>query len=175
MTGHSRGGKTALLAGALDERITLVAPNGSGCGGAACYRIQGKDSETLEIITRPDRFCYWFQPRFRTFAGKESQLPFDQHFLKALVAPRALLSTDALGDHWANPPGTQATYLAVMPVFEFLGVPQKNGIHYREGKHEHNAEDWNALLDFADLQFFGKPSQRAFNQTPFPKDSPDVK
>lgn len=168
MTGHSRGGKTALLAGALDERITLVAPNGSGCGGAGCYRIEGDGSETLAVITDPNRFAYWFHPRFRTFADKETQLPFDQHFLKALVAPRALLSTDALGDHWANPPGTQATFLAAMPVFEFLKVPGKNGIHYREGKHEHNAEDWTALLDYADLQFFGKISDRSFNHTPFP-------
>ncbi len=172
MTGHSRGGKTALLAGAMDERIALVAPNGSGCGGAGCYRIEGEGSETLAVITDPNRFAYWFHPRFRTFADKETQLPFDQHFLKALVAPRALLSTEAFGDHWANPLGTQATYLAAMPVFELLGAAGKNGIHFREGKHEHNAEDWTALLDYADLQFFGKVTMRKFNQTPFPKDGP---
>lgn len=62
-TGHSRGGKTALLAGALDERIALVVPNGSGCGGAGCYRIQAEKSETLDDITKPSRFAYWFHPR----------------------------------------------------------------------------------------------------------------
>ena len=168
-TGHSRGGKTALLGGALDERITLVNPNGSGCGGAGCYRIQGERSETLAQITDPERFCYWFHPRFRQFAGKETQLPFDQHFLKAMVAPRALLCTDAFGDRWANPPGTQATTVAAQPVFDLLGVGDKNGLHYREGKHAHSAEDWSALMDFADKVFFGKTVDRDFYSRPFSK------
>jgi len=169
ITGHSRGGKTALLAGALDERFTLVVPNGSGCGGAGCYRILGSGSESLEAITNPKRFGYWFHPRLRTFADKVDRLPFDQHFLKALVAPRALLSTDALGDRWANPLGTQVTYQAAQEVFDFLGVPEKNALHFRRGGHNQNAEDWRALLDFADEQFFGKKTGRDFKKLPFPE------
>ncbi len=169
ITGHSRGGKTALLAGALDERFTLVVPNGSGCGGAGCYRVLGPRSESLEAITDPKRFSYWFHPRLRTFAGKIDRLPFDQHFLKALVAPRALLSTDALGDWWANPLGTQITYQAAQEVFDFLGVPEKNGLHFREGGHDQDAEDWRALIDFADEQFFGKRTGRDFKKLPFPE------
>jgi hypothetical protein len=169
-TGHSRGGKTALLGGALDERIALVNPNGSGCGGAGCYRIQGEKSETLADITDPNRFCYWFHPRFRQFAGKETRLPFDQQFLKAMVAPRALLCTDAFGDRWANPMGTEATTVAVQPVFDLLGVGDKNGLHYREGEHDHSAEDWRALLDFADKVFFGKTVDRDFYSRPFSKE-----
>jgi hypothetical protein len=168
VTGHSRGGKTALLAGALDDRFALVAPNGSGCGGAACFRIQGATCEKLSVITDPERFGYWFTPRFRDFADKETHLPFDQHFLKALVAPRALLNTDALDDHWANPKGTQATYIAAQSVFNFLHAGSKNGIHFREGGHEHSAEDWTALADYADLQFFGKKVERKFNALPLP-------
>ncbi len=167
-TGHSRGGKTALLAGALDERIALAAPNGSGCGGAGCYRIEGERSETLAQITDPKRFKYWFHPRFRDFAGKETQLPFDQHFLKALVAPRALISTDALGDLWANPLGTQQTFLAAQAVFDFLGAGDKNGIHFRQGGHAQNEEDWRALVDFADKQFFGKKAAIKFDVLPLP-------
>jgi len=95
ITGHSRTGKAALLAGALDERFAMVAPNGSGCGGAACYRIQGPGCETLELITRPSRFAGWFQKDFRRFAGKERDLPFDQHWLRArpLSSPRSPSST----------------------------------------------------------------------------------
>ena len=169
-TGHSRGGKTALLAGALDERIALVAPNGSGCGGAGCYRFEGKGAETLERITAPERFSYWFHPRFRDFADRETKLPFDQHFLKALVAPRALISIDALGDLWANPYGTQQSHRGVQPVFEFLGAGDKLGIYFRTGGHAQNEDDWRTLVDFADKVFFGKmpASGKRFDQLPFP-------
>jgi hypothetical protein len=165
VTGHSRGGKAVLLAGALDERIALTAPNGSGCGGGGCYRVQGEKSEDIGAITK--RFPYWFHPRLALFVGHVEQLPFDQHFLKALVAPRALLSTEALGDLWANPLGSQVSYLAAKEVYRFLGVTNRIGIHFREGKHEQNVEDWNVLLDFADAQFFGKMGGTRFDQLPF--------
>jgi hypothetical protein len=172
ITGHSRAGKAALFAGALDERITLVAPAGSGAGGAGSYRILGnleKESESLDAITDPKRWHYWFHPRLRTFASKEDRLPFDQHFVKALVAPRALLALEGLSDFWANPFGTQQTTVAAQPVFDFLGASKKNGIHYRPGGHSMTGQDWMALLDYADLQFFGKPTTLDFYRLPFPE------
>jgi DUF1680 family protein len=161
-TGHSRGGKTALLAGALDERIALTVPNGSGCGGSGCYRVMGKNAETLDDITKAETFSYWFAGRFRDFAGRESRLPFDQHFLKALVAPRVLLTTDALGDLWANPYGTQVTQTAAKEVFDFLGAGDKIGMHFREGGHSQNEEDFRALVDFAEKVFYGREVEREF-------------
>jgi acetyl esterase/lipase len=165
VTGHSRGGKAALLAGALDERIALTAPNASGCGGAGCYRVLGEKSEDIAAIT--NRFSYWFHPRLKEFVSHVDQLPFDQHSLKALVAPRAQLSTEGLDDLWANPYGTQVSFVAARKVYEFLGAAGKIGIHFREGKHAHTAEDWQALLDFADLQFFGKNTETRFDKLPF--------
>lgn len=164
-TGHSRGGKACLLAGALDERAAIVVPNGSGCGGAGCYRIQPPKTEDLARITHV--FPFWFEPTFNEFAGHEDHLPFDQHELKACVAPRALLETSAIGDVWANGPGTQATHEAAAEVFQFLVVPQRLGIHWRPGKHEHNLVDWTALLDFADAQFTGKAPAQNFDQRQF--------
>jgi hypothetical protein len=168
VTGHSRGGKAALLAGALDERIALVNPNGSGAGGAATYRVVHPKGETLERVAT--NFPFWFHPRLRTFVGKENRLPFDHHALRALVAPRAVLSTEARGDLWANPTGNQQAHLGALEVYKFLGAADRIGIVYRDGKHEHNLEDWAALLDFADVQFFSKPVTRPFDQLPFPED-----
>lgn len=161
-TGHSRGGKAALLAGAIDERIALTAPNNSGCGGAGCYRLQGPKSEDIAAITR--EFPYWFHARFKAFVGNIDRLPFDQHTVKALVAPRSLLCTEALGDLRANPKGTQQSHAAAREVFRFLGAADRIGIRFRAGGHEHNAEDWATLLDFADWQFFGK---NMFDQAAF--------
>lgn len=163
-TGHSRGGKAALLAGATDERIALTAPNNSGCGGAGCYRLQDAKSEDIAAIIR--KFPYWFHPRFKEFVGKVERLPFDQNTVKALVAPRALLSTEALGDRWANPKGSQQSHAAAREVFAFLGAAERIGIHFRTGGHEHNADDWATLLDFADWQFFG---QNVFDKAAFPE------
>jgi dienelactone hydrolase len=166
VTGHSRGGKTALLAGATDERIALTVPNNSGCGGAGCYRLQADKSEDIAAITK--NFPFWFAPHFTDFIGKTDRLPFDQHTVKALVAPRALLSTEALGDLWANPKGTQQSYAAAKEVFNFLGAGDRIGIVFREGKHEQNVDDWTVLLDFADKQFFGKKVERRFDAMAFP-------
>jgi len=166
VTGHSRGGKTALLAGATDTRIALTAPNNSGCGGAGCYRYQAHGSETIADILR--NFPYWFHARFAQFIGKVDRLPFDQHIVKALVAPRALLSTEALADLWANPDGTQVTHLAAREVYRFLKAEQRIGIWFREGEHAHTLTDWQALLDFADWHLLGKPPARAFDRLAFP-------
>ena len=79
--------------------------------------------------------------------------PFDQHELKAAVAPRPFFETEALGDLWANPEGSQVTHTAAREAYTFLGIPEKIGIVYREGKHDQMTSDFEALLDFADFQF----------------------
>lgn len=168
LTGHSRAGKTALLAGALDERIALVAPHGSGAGGAGSYRIVGKRAESLRGITHPKRFHYWFHPRLSTFAGKETRLPFDQHFLRALVAPRCVVSLDGYADYWANPLGTQQMWRATQPVYDFLGAPDKNVVYFRPGGHDTTIDDWKVLLDYCDHFLRSKPLRVKQAPLPFP-------
>ena len=166
ITGHSRGGKTVLLAGATDERIALTCANNSGSGGAGCYRFQGPDSETLADTMR--MIPYWFGPRLSEFVGREEQLPFDQHFLKVLIAPRALLTAEALGDLWANPTGTWQTHAAVGEVYRFLGAEDRLGIRYRDGGHDHGLADWGAFPDFMDWQLRDGPVPSGLNRNPFP-------
>jgi hypothetical protein len=166
VVGHSRGGKTVLVAGATDERIALTAPNDSGSGGAGCYRWQGEGCEKLSDGVR--MIPYWFSPRWPQYVDKEEELPFDQHSLKALVAPRALLSTEALGDVWANPSGTYQTHDAAREVYRFLQAEEHIGIWYREGDHKHGIADWKAFLDYADWHLRGIPADRRFDENPFP-------
>jgi len=168
ITGHSRGGKAALLAGATDERISLTAPNNSGCLGAGCERFAFEGEDLARIVKV---FPYWFGPRLGEFTGRVDRLPFDQHTLKALVAPRALLTTEGLGDLWANPRGTQITTQAAKVVYEFLGAGDRIGTVFRPGGHEHGLRDWQALLDFADKQLLGKDVARRFDELAFPDDA----
>lgn len=172
ITGHSRTGKAALLAGALDDRFSLVVPNGSGAGGAAVFRHAPKGIETLKLITEPARFKSWFQVDFGQFGDEVGRLPFDQHFLRAIIAPRTVLSTDAAGDQWANPEGTQQGWTAAQPVYDFLGAPERNLIHLRPGGHDQLAEDFAALIAVARAQFSGEPSPASLRVAPFPALSP---
>lgn len=165
VTGHSRRGKTALLAGAMDERFTMVVPNGSGCGGAGSFLVQGYLSETITDAT--SKFKTWFKEGFEEYGGNEEELPFDQHFLRALVAPRIILSTEGLADLWANPIGTQAVYEATQPVYEFLGASLNNTLHYRDGFHGFTQTDFKVLLDLSDKLLLGKSINGNFYMEPF--------
>ena len=184
-TGHSRGGKTALCATIYDSRFALAAVNGSGCGGAGCFRFLGGRSglsqdptvsESLGRITTA--FPHWFSDKINPFGTQtppynvknESYLPFDLHIAKALVAPRPLVTMEGLDDQWANTYGTQITWRGAEEVYRFLGAEGKNVIHYREGGHQFGPIDWTVLLDFSDAMLRGdsKPFTYPVNNLPFP-------
>ncbi|MFO0911143.1 MAG: acetylxylan esterase [Isosphaeraceae bacterium] len=161
VVGHSRLGKAALVAGAYDERFALVIPHQAGCGGTAPSR--GKVGESVKQIN--DRFPHWFNAVFKTFNEKTDRLPMDQHELAALVAPRALLFTNAVEDTWANPVGQFEVLVAAEPVYRLLNAgglesttmpptgklsAGRLGYAIRPGKHSMTREDWGFFLDFAD-------------------------
>lgn len=165
--GHSRLGKTALLAAAFDDRAALAIPHQAGCGGTAPSR--GKVGESVKRIT--DVFPHWFNGNFPKFADKVDRLPFDQHCLAALMAPRPLLFTNALDDQWANPDGQFEVLRGADPVYRLLdaggleaktrpevGVLSSGRLGYwiREGKHSTTPEDWRLFAEYADKQL-GKP------------------
>lgn len=168
-TGHSRGGKTALCAGVYDERIAITAPNSSGTGGTGSLRYFDPEQRPQKIAANKKSFPHWWHPRFFQFIDHEDKLPFDAHFAKVLIAPRALFNAHARQDFWANPYGTYLTYLAAQPVFDWLGVSERQAIHWRDGGHNQNEEDWVALLDYCDFLFFDKKTDRIYNQNPFPQ------
>ena len=168
-TGHSRGGKTALWAGILDQRIEITVPNSSGLGGTASLRYYDlKRGDYQSIHHHSKRFPHWWTTNWYRLGDHLGRIPFDAHFAKALIAPRALLNTHARHDFWANPYGTQLTYLAAQPVYRLYQAEDRHAIHWRDGGHGQEEEDWLALLDFCDWIIHGRRPEWNFTEDPYP-------
>ena len=156
--GHSRLGKTALLAGATDERFFCAISNDSGCSGAAVTRQ--KQGETVKDIV--DRFPYWFCKNYYKYAGRESEMPFDQHWLIGAIAPRYAYVCSAAEDLWADPESEHLACVAAGEVYGEGGFvtcdrpPRAGdifhggriGYHLRAGLHFLSREDWLNYISF---------------------------
>ncbi|MET0545560.1 MAG: hypothetical protein ABWZ40_04540, partial [Caulobacterales bacterium] len=116
--GHSRNGKSALVAAAFDPRVSGVIAHQSGRGGAALSR--STLGETVAEIT--EKYPYWFAPDFKNYAGMEQSLPSDQHQLIALIAPRPVLFTGGRSDGWADPEGAFRAIQGAQPVYRLMGA-----------------------------------------------------
>jgi hypothetical protein len=160
--GHSRLGKTALWAGACDPRFAMIIANGSGCGGAKLSRRNfGENLEWL-LHWRP----YWFNQKFQDYINREAELPFDQHILISLCAPRPVYIASGSEDLSADPLGEFTSLKEAGTIYRLFGskgldvsemppvgeaIQNDLGYHLHEGPHDITAFDWDKFLDFADL------------------------
>ncbi len=162
ISGCSRAGKAALWAAASDPRFAAVMTNVSGCGGAAVTR--GKSGERVAQIT--GGFPDWFCARYGQYAGREEEMPFDQHFLLAAIAPRPLCIGSAEQDEWADPQAEYAACVLADQAYRVLGLTGLGGAasptvdvpivagrlwyHMRSGTHGLEEFDWTQYLAFCD-------------------------
>ncbi len=163
MTGHSRGGKTALFTAATDERFGFAYVSNSGCTGAAIAREN--TGETIKQIN--DRFPHWFTDIYKGYNEREDELPVDFHQLVACVAPRFVLVSSSSDDAWACPENEFAAAKLAGEVWErFYGLkglvsPQEPVLdeayqdgcvayHIKTGQHSFDYSDWIKCADFLD-------------------------
>jgi hypothetical protein len=130
MTGCSRNGKGALVAGAYDSRIALTIPQESGSGGSACWRLSDAEQGAPQNVQTASEIVQenvWFSTSFNKFANNTSLLPFDHHQLAGLIAPRALLFIDNSGYEWLGPWSSWGCNLASHTIWQALDVPDNMG------------------------------------------------
>ena len=158
--GHSRLGKSALWAGANDTRIALTVSNGSGtCGAKPACRYYGENYEWIQLWNP-----HWLPAKFQQWVGKDREIPFDQHFLMAAIAPRLLYVSDGTDDVYADPPGSFEAAAAASRAWKIFGktglgastmpppgqlIGDQVGYYLREGEHAFTPENWDALIRFA--------------------------
>jgi hypothetical protein len=129
VTGCSRDGKGAMVAGALEPRIVLTIPQESGSGGSACWRISGAAlAAGANIQTAPEIVGEdpWFSTAFNTYCKQVNNLPFDHHMLAGLVAPRGMLVIENNID-WLGPQSTYPCMKAASLIWQALGASDNFG------------------------------------------------
>ena len=139
VTGCSRNGKGALVAGAFEPRIALTLPQESGSGGDSSWRISDSiGSSTTQTAGEIIGENVWFSTVFNQYATKVNVLPFDHHMLAGLVAPRALLSIENTDYAWLGPLSAYGDMSATKLIYQAIGQSDKFGFS-QVGGHSHCA------------------------------------
>jgi hypothetical protein len=164
VTGCSRNGKGALMAGALDERIALTIPQESGSGGSAAWRVSdaqkvaGQNVQTLRQIVTEN---VWFRSSFGEFSEAAARLPYDHHQVLALVAPRGLLVIENTAMEWLGNQSAWVSALAAREAWVALGVA--DGMGASQFSHPDHcrlpAEQSPEVLAFVDRFLKGTPAK----------------
>ena len=145
VTGCSRNGKGAMVAGAFDERIALTIPQESGSGGDACWRTSRDMLVNQNLLTQTAQEIVgenvWFAEAF-DFFGRDNYtvglLPVDHHELAGLIAPRGLYSTSNVDFLWLGGWSCWECMKAANRIYQALGVPTNQGFS-QDGGHNHCA------------------------------------
>jgi dienelactone hydrolase len=154
--GHSRGGKTALLAGATDSRIGATIAHNSGTGGAGSLQVVGQGSESLAALAV--RAPHWLGPAAGEDATRQRIIETDNLPLLRAIAPRGLCILQASDDAWANPLGSRHTYEQLQPHWAAQGAEQRLAWQARTGGHPMTGLDWRRGAAFLQ-QVIGQQGQ----------------
>lgn len=174
ITGHSRGGKTVMLAAATDERIKYVCINNSGCHGAVSHRCyvteQGENRERSERLRDIlEEAPTWAGTKAWDYIDHEENLPYDMHYFGAMIAPRYYLQNEGMQDYWINPIGAWQNFMAVKECYKYLGCEDNAGAWFRSGEHRHGLPDFVTFLDFMDNARKNLPLAEHLKINPYPE------
>ncbi|MEZ4969709.1 MAG: hypothetical protein R2814_08660 [Flavobacteriaceae bacterium] len=158
ITGMSRTGKAAICAGVYDKRFKVVVANNSGAAGASGLRSFGEaKTQAINIAKHQPT---WVSEILLKYLDDENRLPLDMHFARALIAPRAIFTTEASdgGDAiWAGPVSTFKMWEASDYAFHLYEEAKHNLIHLRKGPHDQLDEDYERMMLVVDHVCYNQP------------------
>jgi hypothetical protein len=124
--GCSYAGKMALYVGAFDERVALTIPEESGGGGEASWRFMATQTGTEDL--QAAQGTAWYAANLLQFKNPDApKLPYDQHELVAMIAPRAILAIENTSIARLGSEAGSVSMKAAMDVYKALGIPDRIG------------------------------------------------
>ncbi|MFG1945665.1 cellulose binding domain-containing protein [Nonomuraea sp. NPDC048826] len=147
VTGCSRYGKGAFVAGAFDQRIALTMPIESGSGGVAAFRVIPTDSGAQPLSSAYGEQP-WLGDAFGSFTGNPARLPVDTHSVVAMIAPRGLLVMDNPHIDWLAATSASVGALGGAEVYKALGA-EANITYWsdvQDGTHCATRSEWRGPL-----------------------------
>jgi chitodextrinase len=147
VTGCSRYGKGAFVAGAFDQRITLTMPIESGSGGVAAFRAIPGESGAQPLSSAYSEQP-WLGDAFSSFTGNPNRLPVDTHSVVGMIAPRGLFIMDNPHIDWLAARSAGVGALGGAEVYRALDAT--GNITYwsavSDGTHCANRSEWRTPL-----------------------------
>ncbi|MFH9980981.1 cellulose binding domain-containing protein [Streptomyces sp. NPDC017179] len=147
VTGCSRFGKGAIVAGAFDQRVALTMPIESGSGGVPILRgIPGESG------SQPLSSAYseqpWLGDAFSSYTGNPNSLPVDTHEILGMVAPRGLFVMENPYVDWLAARSGSVAALGGAEIYKALGAG--SNITYwsdvQDGTHCAVRSEWKTPL-----------------------------
>ena len=128
VTGCSRFGKGAFIAGAFDQRIALTLPVESGTAGVPVWRgiakgEVGANGNPSQSLLNAYQEQPWFADGFSPFTGDPTTNPIDTHEIVAMIAPRGLFIMDNPFIGELSPQYGYLAAVAAAEVYTALGQP----------------------------------------------------
>lgn len=140
LTGVSGGGHLSWMAGTADPRIAVVQPAAGTADVAAHikYNLQNMHCD-----------CAYFPNTWR----------HDWPTLAGIIAPRALLMHNSVGDDYYPPEGYKAVLARAKEIFSWYGAADKTDMCEAPGPHGYYPPQRERAVAFSDLMLFGRKTK----------------
>ena len=183
VTGVSRWGKAAAVAGAFDRRFKMTVPVCSGAGGLALFRYRSEGfTYDFSKIDGPSDYKYtaneplsclqstdergWFNEAFLEYIDEDS-LPVDQYDLPLLAMDEEryyFIVASYMGEDWVNAPSMWLCYKIAKEMYKNFGLEDHIVCNMHKEGHAIIEEDMKYIIAYFDKMIYNIDSDIDLNK-----------